>query len=253
MCCFSRPVESVTATKIFARTFPAGPEQDRQFLVYSMNVRAREELAMVLPIPVKPKSGENAVRFISLKEYPAFFAALEAGFPRLRSMTLLSPAMVTASAPAPLAVHEVGEFHASFVPTIADFSRLDARFRLPAGTWEKLPRYRDYGFAVFKLQPGARTVHPMAFSFPRRDARTVFFPTVHIHDGEIHARADFDHLLYCQRGPADKFSVGQWQESPQLAKAFLDVDRAQDIIAPDQHCYRMELRDMLPNADTVLS
>lgn len=94
-----------------------------------------------------------------------------------------------APAAAPLRVHEVGSFEASFVPSLADFSRLDARFRLPDGLWEGLPIYADYGFAVFKLKAGERKVHPMAFEFASRDRRQLFFPTVHIHDGQIAERA----------------------------------------------------------------
>lgn len=81
MCCFSRPVESVTATKIFARGFPLGAEKERQFIVYSMRLKAEEELAMVLPIPAKPGTGENAARFINLESYPQFFTDMEKGFP----------------------------------------------------------------------------------------------------------------------------------------------------------------------------
>jgi hypothetical protein len=49
MCCFSRPVISVSATNIFARA----AEDGRQFLVYSMTLNAKDDLAMVLPLPVK--------------------------------------------------------------------------------------------------------------------------------------------------------------------------------------------------------
>jgi hypothetical protein len=37
-------------------------------------------------------------------------------------------------------VREVGSFEASYVPKIADFSRLDERFRLPVAVWKKLPQ-----------------------------------------------------------------------------------------------------------------
>jgi hypothetical protein len=33
----------------------------------------------------------------------------------------------------------------------------------------------------------------MAFEFEREDASELFFPTVHIHDGDFHPLADFDH------------------------------------------------------------
>ena len=58
MCCFSRPVQGVRATEIFARSAAAG----RQFLVYSMTLKATEEVAMVLPLPVKANSDERAVQ-----------------------------------------------------------------------------------------------------------------------------------------------------------------------------------------------
>src|SRR5438093_1321965 len=69
MCCFSRRVQSVTNTSIFARGMPNG----RQYLVYSMALNAPEDLAMILPIPVQPRSGEKAVKFVNLEKYPEFF------------------------------------------------------------------------------------------------------------------------------------------------------------------------------------
>src|SRR5687768_11706626 len=120
MCCFSRPVQSVSATTIFARSGAEG----RQFLVYSMALRAKEDLAMVLPLPVKPGSGEKAVTFIDLQEYPGFFTDLRKGFPEpLTGET--RPRGLGAPRTAKLEVTKVGSFDASFVPTIADFSRLD--------------------------------------------------------------------------------------------------------------------------------
>src|SRR5207248_7445223 len=95
-----------------------------------------------------------------------------------------------------LNVVDVGSFEASFVPTIPDFERLDERFRLPTGTWDQLPQYKQYGFTVFKLKPGAKVIHPMAFEFPRAAPARLFFPTVHIHDGKVHDTATFDHALY---------------------------------------------------------
>src|SRR5690349_17102183 len=155
MCCFSRPVQSVSATNIFARSAEGG----QQYLVYSMTLRAKEELAMVLPLPVKAGSGEKAVSFIDLKGYPDFFTDLQKGFPEpLTSRTLSNSRALGAPPDAKLEVVAVGSFEASFVPTAADFSRLDERFRLPAGTWEKLPAYRGHGFAVFKLKSGEAKV-----------------------------------------------------------------------------------------------
>ena len=126
MCCFSRPVQSVSATHIFARSGADG----RQFLVYSMTLRAKEELAMVLPLPVKPGSGEKAVSFIDLTDYADFFADLGKGFPEpLAAQTPDKSRSLGGSPLAKLEVVTVGSFEASFVPTTADFSRLDERDR----------------------------------------------------------------------------------------------------------------------------
>ena len=247
MCCFSRTVQSVADTNIFARAGRDG----RQFLAYSMKFRSTEDLAMILPIPTPPRSPEDAVRFVNLEKYPEFFTDLNKGFPEPpapRSAKTDGPPP-PAPAGAPLAVVEVGGFEASFVPTVGDFARLDARFRLPADTWERLPQYRDFGFAVFKLKKpdrGDRKVHPMAFDFPRADRAVLFFPTVHIHDGSVPARARFDHALYCQLAEAPRTG---WEESPGLANGFVDARKAEGLIDPDGHVYRRQMRGVFENRD----
>src|SRR5262249_51979047 len=150
MCCFSQPVELVADTNIFARS-----DNGRQFLVYSMSYAARSELAMVLPLPVPPGPSEDAVRFINLQRYPTFFDDLRRGFPpRMLYPRCLGARAISLDAPK-LRVHDVGDFEASFVPRIADFDRLDERFRIPPDVWARLPAYHDFGFAVFKLKASA--------------------------------------------------------------------------------------------------
>lgn len=248
MCCFSRPVQSVSATNIFARAVEGG----RQILVYSMTLRAKEDLAMVLPIPVKPGSGGKAVTFIDLQDYPEFFTDLRKGFPAPLSAAPPSRGLGAVTGAAKLEVISVGSFEASFVPTVADFVRLDERFRLPPGTWEKLPTYREHGFAVFKLKSGEAKVHPMAFSFPRANPSELFFPTIHIHDGKVHERAKFDHTLYCQRGAGDFLNLLDWDESFRHAAAFMQVGKAKELVDGGEHCYRRLLTGTLPNKDVLL-
>src|SRR4051794_836506 len=114
MCCFSGPVQSVSATKIFAR---AG-EGELQYVVYSMSIEANQDLAMILPLPVKAGVGEKAVHFINLKEYSGFFDDLESGFPvPLTKSDSVNKGLVPLSASA-LPVFRVGNFEASFVPTV---------------------------------------------------------------------------------------------------------------------------------------
>jgi hypothetical protein len=276
MCIFSQSVHDVSGTDIFARG-----TNGQQFLVYSMSYTAAADLAMVLPLPVPPGPPEDAVRFIDLTGYPDFFGDLRRGFWRSGVAVGLPSSMAPPMAKPMLRVHAVGAFEASFVPTLADFDRLDPRFRLPARVWDQLPAYRDYGFAVFKLrvggaprvggflrrllggrqdpgvaapagEPEPRRVHPMAFEFPRRSPGLLYFPTVHVHDGEVHQVARFDHVLYCQADAEAKEYLGGWERSRQPAAAFVDVARAEGVVAPDRHCWRLPLAGLRRNQDTLV-
>lgn len=249
MCCFSGPVKSVSGTQIFAR--PA--EQGRELLAYAMTVDTANPLAMILPLPVPPGSPEGALRFIDLKGYPSLFDDLEALFPRPPSKGEGASRSLAAAAPLPqLEVVDVGDFEASFVPALKDFARLDARFRLSDAVWKKLPQYRDWGFAVFKLKAGAKTVHPMAFEFPRRDPDKLFFPTVHVHDGKVHEKAHFDHALYCQFPDFSRHPPAPWEESPAPAGRSVDADRSKGLVDKDTHVYRRRIYGNQKNQDTVV-
>ena len=148
-----------------------------------------------------------------------FFADLRSGFPVPRTKNDSRAAGGVPPPKAALPVVEVGKFVASFVPAIKDFARLDKQFRLPDGVWEKLPLYKEFGFAVFKLkkpEKGEQTVHPMAFEFPRASKRILFFPTVHIHDGTVPAKARFDHSLFAQVGDVAADGLGRIARSGRL-------------------------------------
>jgi len=241
MCCFSGPVEDVAATRIFARMASPG----RQILAYEMVFAAADPVAMILPIPTLSHSIEDAVRFISLEEYPSLFVDLYEAFTwpdgRPRSAA-------TKSAPAPqLAVHTVGDFVASFVPTLADFARLDPRFRIPSGTVDRVPGYGDYGFVVFQLRAttGRSRVHPMAFEFSTRDAERLFFPLLHVHDGELHAEANFDHVLYAQGLRTHRL----FEHGSRPLKRSLSSPHAKLVVDLNTPLSRREMVGTLPNRD----
>jgi hypothetical protein len=262
MCCFSvatpvgliarlfRPKVHVSRTTIFARALGDG----RQALAYGMDLRTRTEVAMVLPLPVAPGSGEDAVRFVDLSKWPRMFDELRTLFEFEQTLGAKKGGFRLPASQAPkLVVHDIGSFVASYVPARADFARLDEQFRLPAVLFDAVPHYADYGFAVFQLKPGDVTVHPMALTFPSRAPDKLFFPTVHVHDGAFHAKAKFDHALYYQHPtcpepdrsvlPFSAFrgdAVG-WMK-PSSAYADL-VDAARSIV-------RRTLRARLPNEDT---
>ena len=142
------------------------------------------------------------------------------------------------------------------MPAVKDFARLDERFRLPDTAWDKLPAYRDYGFVVFKLKEGEakkqQKVHPMAFEFPRANPKKLFFPTVHIHDGKVHAEAEFDHLLYCQTTGGEMLPMREWLESFQLAGQFLKVDKTEGIVDGKSHCHVRAVRGTRKNEDILV-
>jgi hypothetical protein len=247
MCCFSGKVDVVADTNIFARASKDG----RQFIVYSMRFKSGDDLAMILPIPTPKNSAEDAVKFINLEKYEHFFDDLRKGFPV--PQTKDAPPAKGGRGKADLAVVEVGKYVASFVPSIKDFARLDKQFRLPDGVWEKLPQYKEFGFAVFKLkkpEKGEQKVHPMAFEFPREDKKVLFFPTVHIHDGTVPAKARFDHSLFCQAGDTPPMN---WEESPGLAESFVKVKETQGIVDGNAHVYRKQMRGMFENKDTLIA
>ncbi len=190
MCCFSgdEPV-IVSGTKIFSRLNSRG----ENVLIYEMDVDASTEVAMVLPVP---RRDGGRFKFVDFSDYDDVFKDLESLFAEMSDGDdLFDGGPVSAVG---LPVQRVGNFDASFVPALADFSRIDARFRLAPGVWEKLPAYAAWSFAVFKLRPGAHTVHPMGLAFETRFAGKAYFPTVHVHDGDVHKDADFDHTLYAQ-------------------------------------------------------
>lgn len=247
MCCFSGKVDVVADTNIFARA----AKDDRQFLVYSMSFKSAADIAMILPIPTPKASAEDAVKFISLKKYEDFFADLRKGFPVPKDKAPDRGAKKDAPGNA-LVVVEVGDFVASFVPTVKDFDRLDKQFRLPDGVWEKLPQYKEFGFAVFKLkkpEKGQSKVHPMAFEFPRADKKALFFPTVHIHDGKVSEKAGFDHALFCQ---VDGDAPLKWEESEELADTFVKVKATEGIVDGNGHVYRKQMRGTFDNKDVLV-
>lgn len=273
MCCFSRPVRSVSATSIFARALP----DQRQSLAYAMAYEAAEDLALVLPIPVPAGAGEDAVEWIDLSACGDLFDRLARAFPH-ELVSRGAPPAAQAPAAATLRVARVGAFDASFAPSAVDLARLDPRFRLPDDVVAALPVAGDRGFVVAQLRADATAMHPLAFTFPRPDATSVFFPTIHVHDGEVHPTADFDHTLVIQgatlpeaAGPRDEgplgavtravrratgqaapLGEGPWERATRSARDVLDPATTGGLVDPDLPMARLRLRGDLPNEDVVV-
>ena len=256
MCIFTHPVVSVNNTQIFARLSGKGT----QFLAYQMSYESRDQNAMILPIPVKQPASDKAVNFIELENYSNFFADLATGFPYIAPTSIGCSMPYTASKDS-LQVFKVGNYIASFVPTLADFVRLDSKFKLPDEIWNSIPAYENFGFAVFQLAAGSLKPHPMAFEFQAANDE-LFFPTIHIHDGEIHKSEKFDHVMYMQHAGLDSVSYGYENSdvedrstglvrSKYKASHFSDVDKSAGLLDGDLLLHRKILRGQFANVDTV--
>lgn len=259
MCCFAQPVEKVNRTRIFCRLSGHGT----QYVTYQMDYKSEVPNAMILPLPTKRGVQEDAVRFIDLSGYDNFFKDLNKGFPPVArtaaAFAVASPASRGASL---LAVQQVGDFVASYVPSIQDFERLDPRFVIPVEVWSKIPEYGDYGFAVFQLKSLEGKPHPMAFEFPTRFDDKIFFPTVHIHDGEVHEVEEYDHTLYLQDAALDERTGGYTGNSDPAttlvrskdqARSFTALRKSQGIVRGDLLVHRRTLEGRLANTDFVVT
>ncbi len=270
---------AVNKTSIFARHKPQG----RQLLVYSMALFTNKPAVMILPLPVKHEAHEQSLSFIDLSAYSDFFTDMYQGFPPIEEMEDSGEeglcVLDDAPSPPPLVVHNAGDFEASFVPHRDDFRRLDKRFQLDESTWEDMPDYHDFGFAVFQIKPSrfddvsqlGKSVHPMAFEFDSRDSTQLFYPTVHVHDGEFHQRADFDHIFYSQfdhdvKGRLatfekhfypeinkdvndERWHYHYYQTSEHNAKDFVKVDLTSGIVVGEEKIHRLAIKGEFNNQD----
>ncbi|HEX6096993.1 MAG TPA: hypothetical protein VF432_11765 [Thermoanaerobaculia bacterium] len=246
MCMFSRRVERVSDTSIYARV-----TGNHQILIYEMRLRSETPVAMVLPLPTR-RENEDAVSFIDLSGYATFFDDMRRCFSSPFTLSRKRP--VAAAAGGILRVHRVGAFDASVVPSIGDFVRVDPRFRLPDDVWASVPGYDDYSFAVFQLASGEARVHPMAMRFETRRPDAIYFPTTHVHDGLVHPTAGFDHVLYAQFA-AKTFGWKRSEIAPREVMDFggvLKRDRTRGTVEPDIPISRRVLKGQLSNGDIWL-
>jgi len=251
MCIFSQPVQSVASTHIFVRR---NQKTGRTVTVYQMEAALMGENAMILPVP------GSHVEFVNLEDYPDFFQDMDKLFPEPVTRGL-SKSVSFGITNDTLQVHEVGNFIASYVPTMKDFERLAPVFRLNPACWDELPDYTEYGFVVFQLKSdrGNKKFHPMAYTYNANET-SIFFPTTHVHDGEVELNSEYDHKLYFQYDEdfynlTTQTSVGRnhWRVSDRMPSGTMQLGRCQGLVSPVTPVARLHLdRVNLPNQDFVL-
>lgn len=242
MCCFADTVEHVAETHIFAAM--SGAEQ---VLVYDARVRTKTKNAMILPVPVR-KGEQASIQLIDMSRHADFFDVLSSMFPA----AAISGEISRAAGPT-LEVVRVGAFEASIVPTLDDIHRLSGRFKI-GGSGFRLwgpkkrtvldvfrERYADHAFVVYQIATGETRLHPFAFRFTSSYSQ-VFFPTLHVHDGDAPAEAPFDHVLYTQRAKLYEQSRGTpWDVAQNGLPSFVD---------PNAPVSRALISGLYPNRDS---
>lgn len=255
MSCFSRGVSRVGNTQIFARLTGKGT----QYLVYQMDYVAEEPTAVILPLPVASPGEEKCVYFMNLKGYNTFFSDLSDGFPAIHLPTRGE----NTPANKKLAKQRVGDYFASFVPSVDDFEKLDPEFAISKETWAKIPNYRDYSFAVFQLAELKGKPSPIALEFETRMPDKVFFPTLQIHDGKFHRQKFYKHELYLQHASLDsrvgEYISGNYADgstglirSKDAAGEFCQCDDSRGIVMPGLLVHRVDMVGPLANGDVLM-
>ena len=150
----------------------------------------------------------------------------------------------------------MGDFVASFVPSMKDFSRLDKQFVIPEEIWRQIPEYVDYGFAVFQLKKLEGTPHPMAFEFATRLKEKIFFPTVHIHDGKVHDKENFHHTLYLQHAGDGVREISNlntaFMTSTGPLENFVNINETKGVVEANLYGFKADVEGMLPNKDVIV-
>lgn len=202
MCMFTEEVDSVDQTRIYIGKMDSDKViSNKRLLVYEMQVKAKNEVAMVLPVPAQMGS---EIEFINMEDDKSFFRDLYYMFAERTYSKSLSRSLDCDC----LEVFHVGNYIASVVKSSKDFDKLDPRFRLPSGVLESLP-YKHFYYVVFQLQSGSHKYHPMAFTYYCMNDK-YFIPTLHLHDGKsIDPYDDYDHILYV----GSDFNVNDWKYS----------------------------------------
>ncbi len=209
MCIFASSVVKVAKTQILVVSLLDG----RQMTVYSnLAVSRKPKNAMILPVPV------GRVEFVNLQDKPDVFKECEKLFPQ-PAVALGggwgSGASFGFSTKGVLPTERVGAYVCSLVPTLEDFSRIDASvFTLPPTTEELLTKNYPNGYSFVVCQfDKVVSDQPIAYVHEKRADGSLFIPTFHGHENEsFHETTGFQfdqtegHFVYA--GGTPNFNEG---------------------------------------------
>lgn len=238
MCITSRKADLSTTRILVSLT------KDYVQVLYQMKLKSDEkETTMVLPIPAK------VVEFVDTSSYPNFFQDLEKNFNVPTRGGLVS----RSAGGERLAVHIVGKFSASHVPSKADVDRLDPAFVIPAEVFEAYDdeTWSYVAFRLTDLSTKESDMHAMGFRYPRGAGtfadRFAFYPCKHFHGTELHETEQYDHALFLQGSFPGAPSGWRGAEAPHMPYvrrcAFFD---------PTLPVYKKNIRGKWANGDVLV-
>ena len=184
MCIIANPVVKVASTKIWV-----SPNKDgtRQLTIYSNSVETMTKNAMILPVPT---TDVDSIKFLDLSFYQRFFDDCKACFRSTKPLSDFTYGARTTTLSAnyskrsTLAVHDVGSYKASIVPSLGDFDRLDKTvFTVSGDLADMLKNTYSSGFSfiVCQLEKGSVNYHPFAYTHTMAQNGKLFVPTKHWH------------------------------------------------------------------------
>lgn len=218
MCIINEEVDDVNSTQIYASLDKSGK---RQLTIYSNKIVTEKDNAMILPVP-NPQS----VSFVDLSDYTSIFDDFQRSFIKRLTLSNTSksrgfPSMNCVNDT--LAVHNVGSYQASIVPSLSDFNKLDKSiFTINPEVFTILQKNYSstFGYIVCKLKKGTHAYHPFAYThdtymienqfslmdlfYNKQKKPLLFIPTRHYHT-HVHFSHknnnsefvdDWDHIIY---------------------------------------------------------
>jgi len=216
MCCFNRPVEGVSKTRILVLPTKDG----RQITVYENTVevvgsartekekakkealvsekeKEKYENAMILPAPLKAGS---TVQLLDLSNDNFSFDRIENFFPKAPKNRSRGSAPSSRLAASHLVIHEIGAYFVSVAENLGDLSRIDPSvFKVSPNIQEVFSNHysKGFGFVICCFNPNKKIAgHPIAFIHDVMADGKIFVPCRHEHGHGTKKTEKFDHFIY---------------------------------------------------------
>jgi len=218
MCCFNRPIEEVSKTKILV--FPTkdgrqvtvyenvldvkggsrGKDQKKIEAIKEKQEKQKYENAMILPCPLKRGQEIKVLDFSS----DAFkFDRLFKYFPREVVINLQMEKIAASrgrNAQKALEVVEVGAYFVSLATELDDLDRIDPNvFKVSSNIKELFTKhyFKGFGFVICCFNPEKKVdPHPIGYIHDLKDDGTMFVPCRHEHGHGEKPVEKFDHEIY---------------------------------------------------------